>query len=190
MPQIALEPPSGTRMTSEGSAPVASARPVAVGMPVARPAEERPRGTRGDADPLPDPLAAVRERRAGDLVVWLASTRPDGTPHLLPLWFAWEGGGLLLFSKPHARKVEHIRRNPRVLLAFGSPGGGMDVDLVDAEAELVDAPSAQVVADGALARYRDAMDALGIDPVRFLATYSQPIRVRGARRWNWGQPGW
>jgi len=66
-------------------------------------------------------LAANRIRRflESEPVVWVSTVRPDGTPHLVPIWFWWDGEALLVFSKPDAQKVRNLRANPSVMLALG-----------------------------------------------------------------------
>ncbi len=34
-------------------------------------------------------MAAVRQRMQGERNIWMATTRPDGRPHVAPLWFVW-----------------------------------------------------------------------------------------------------
>ena len=38
-----------------------------------------------------------------DRVVWLGSVQDDGSPHLVPVWFHWDGEQIVAFSKPNAR---------------------------------------------------------------------------------------
>ena len=58
-----------------------------------------------------------------DPVVWLSSVRSDGRPHVVPVWFHWDGERIVAFSKPNARKVDNLRDQPSVMLAVGTPGG-------------------------------------------------------------------
>ena len=44
-----------------------------------------------------------------DSVVWLSSVQPNGRPHLVPVWFHWDGERIVAFSKPNARKVGNLR---------------------------------------------------------------------------------
>ena len=78
-------------------------------------------------------LAATRIRRflEAEPVVWLSTVRPDGTPHLVPIWFWWDGEALLVFSKPDAQKVRNLRANPSVMLALGDAEADFDVGLVE-----------------------------------------------------------
>jgi nitroimidazol reductase NimA-like FMN-containing flavoprotein (pyridoxamine 5'-phosphate oxidase superfamily) len=38
-------------------------------------------------------------------VVWLSSVRPDRRPHIVPIWFSWDGREILIASKPDAQKI-------------------------------------------------------------------------------------
>ena len=51
----------------------------------------------------------------------LATINQDGTPHVLPLWYLHEGGDVLMTTRPTARKVRNIRRDPRVTVCIDRP---------------------------------------------------------------------
>ncbi len=97
-------------------------------------------------------------------VVWLSSIRPDGAPHLLPLWFHWDGASILVFSKPGAQKVRNLRVNPRVMVAVGEPGSSFDVELIEADAELLPAPTQDLLPDGFVRKYATHMARGGVTP--------------------------
>jgi PPOX class probable F420-dependent enzyme len=50
--------------------------------------------------------------------IWLASVRPDGRPHLAPIWFAWHAGKVYLCTEPASIKARNIQHNARVSLAL------------------------------------------------------------------------
>ena len=50
--------------------------------------------------------------------IWVASVRPDGRPHLAPVWFAWHAGKLYVCTEPGSVKARNISQNPRVALAL------------------------------------------------------------------------
>ncbi len=118
-------------------------------------------------------------------IAWLSTVRPDGRPHVVPTWFSWDGTSFLLFSKPDAVKVRNIRRVPAVMLAIGDPLADFDVQLIEGEAVLLDAPTAQVMPAGHLARYRAWLEAIGLDRDEYVTTYSQAIRIRPTRFLPW-----
>jgi PPOX class probable F420-dependent enzyme len=129
---------------------------------------------------------ALRE----DPVVWLSSVQRDGRPHLVPVWFHWDGDRIVAFSKPNARKVDNLRDDPRVMLAVGTPGIDFDVELIEATAELPAAPAAEVIDEGFGAKYRDLLRRAGLTVQRFAEVYSQPIVIRPTRFLGYGGQGW
>jgi PPOX class probable F420-dependent enzyme len=135
--------------------------------------------------PARPPNARAERLLRDERVVWVSSTRPDGRPHVVPIWFSWDGEALLIFSKPHARKVENLRRNPAVMLAFGDVEHDFDVQLVDGRAELLDRPTAEILPPSHLAKYAEEMAAIGLSPAEYAATYSQVIRVVPLRFLGW-----
>jgi PPOX class probable F420-dependent enzyme len=144
-------------------------------------------GTMSDMDATRDALAAARIDRMlrSESVVWLSSVGADGGPHLVPVWFSWDGASLLIASKPHAKKVRNLRANPSVMLAVGEPDEDFDVGMIEGVAELLDAPAAAALPAAHLAKYRDQRAAIGLSEEEFLATYSQVIRVRPTRFLPW-----
>jgi len=51
----------------------------------------------------------------------LATINPDGTPHLVPIWYLHDGGDLLIVTNTASRKVRNIRRDPRVTVCVDRP---------------------------------------------------------------------
>jgi PPOX class probable F420-dependent enzyme len=52
--------------------------------------------------------------------VWLATVRPDGRPHLTPIWFVWTDDHLWVCTGADSVKVRNVRRNPKVSVALES----------------------------------------------------------------------
>src|SRR5215468_12329926 len=109
------------------------------------------------ARPGYDPDVAVTARRvlpmlAQERVVWLSTVRPDGTPHLVPTWFLWDGEALLIWSKPNAVKVRNLRANPRLMVAVGDADADFNVGLIEASATFAE-PAATAVPDAFFAKY-------------------------------------
>ena len=44
----------------------------------------------------------------------LATLRPDGSPHLAPVWHLYDGEKLLILSSPTSVKVQNLRGDPRI----------------------------------------------------------------------------
>ena len=124
-------------------------------------------------------LAAARIRRflEEEPVVWLSTVRPDGTPHIVPVWFWWDGEAVLVFSKPDARKVRNMAANPAVMLAVGDPDEDFDVGLLEGRAELLEATTAEVMPAAHLEKYAERLAVIGVTAESYAATYSQVVRI-------------
>lgn len=142
--------------------------------------------------PVEDPLCRPDAARClrDDPVIWLSSVQGDGRPHVVPVWFHWDGERIVAFSKPNARKVRNLRDQPRVMLAVGTPGPDFDVELIEATAELLDQPAEQVMPEGFGEKYRDLLRRAGLSLQRFAEVYSQPILLRPTRFVGYGGTGW
>lgn len=138
--------------------------------------------------PRPRPAAELALRR--DSVVWLSSIQTDGRPHLVPLWFVWDGERIVAFSKPRARKIDNLRGNPRVMVAVGTPGPDFGVELIEASAELPDQPAIDLMPSGFGPKYRELLRRAGLSVQRFAEVYSQPIILRPTRFLGYGGHGW
>ena len=127
-------------------------------------------------------------------VVGLSTVRPDGHPHLVPLWFWWDGEAVLFASKPDARKVANLRANAGCMLAVGDPDADFDVALIEARAEITGLATSELLAAGLLDKYADRMAVAGLDAATFAATYSLVVRVKPTRWLPWhgrsARPAW
>lgn len=64
---------------------------------------------------LPEPAEVpdtIRELLRLRLVVTLGTVNTDGTPHLTPIWFRFDGGRLYLPTGSTSRKVRNLRARP------------------------------------------------------------------------------
>ncbi len=126
----------------------------------------------------------VEDRLRSDGIVWIGTVRDDGQPHLVPVWFLWEGATAPIFSKPD-QKVRNLRHNPRPTLHFNSTSEGGDVVVLEGEAELLEQPSAEVVGPAYVEKYAEGIRSLGMTPESMAAEYHQPIRFRPAKVLAW-----
>jgi PPOX class probable F420-dependent enzyme len=109
-----------------------------------------------------------------DVVVWLTTVAPSGAPLPTPVWFEWDGADTVrLRSLPTARRVEHIRANPRVALNFAGDGQGGDIVVLSGTAS----PADEGPSDAYVSKYRAHMERLGMTPDEFAARYAQPIAI-------------
>lgn len=130
-------------------------------------------------------LAEARLARflAEEPVIWLSTVRPDGTPHLVPTWFAWDGETVVLMSKPGAQKARNLRANDHAMLALGDAEDDFDVGLLEARAELIE--DAGELPPAFAAKYADRIATLGLTMEAFAAIYSLTIRLTPTRALGW-----
>jgi PPOX class probable F420-dependent enzyme len=127
---------------------------------------------------LRDPKDAhVDARLRAEPIIWLSSVRPDGRPHLVPVWFLWDGAAVLIFSKPGAQKVRNLRHSPQVMLALDSADEGEDIVLLNGRAELLGAGAPQSTLPEYAAKYAALMERLNITAESMAKEYTQAIRV-------------
>ena len=132
---------------------------------------------------------SVEQALRRDPVVWLSSVQADGRPHVVPVWFHWDGERIVAFSKPRARKIDNLRDQPCVMLAVGTPGPDFEVELIEAIAELPARPADELMPEGFGAKYRDLLHRAGLTVQRFTEVYSQPIVLRPTRFLGYGGGG-
>jgi PPOX class probable F420-dependent enzyme len=128
-------------------------------------------------------VARVRPMLAEERVVWLSTVRPDGTPHLVPTWFLWDGEALVVFSKPGAAKVRNLRANPRLMVAVGDPEDDFAVGLIEAAATCLEHDA--LIPDAFFAKYAGELGRGRLDAPSFRATYTQTIRIVPTRYLQW-----
>lgn len=138
----------------------------------------------------PPSSAPIEERLRREATIWLSSIRPDGRPHVVPVWFFWNGQVFDLFSKPTAQKVRNVREHPDVMIGIGEPDEEWDVELIEGTATALAEPTAHVVSPALFDKYAAAMQRAGLDRDTYVRVYSQPVRIRPTRFVGYGGKGW
>jgi PPOX class probable F420-dependent enzyme len=125
--------------------------------------------------------ARAARRLREDVVIWLTTVSPAGSPLPAPVWFVWDGAeSVRIYSQPGAR-VRNLEANPRVSLNFDGDRRGGDIVVLAGEAAIVrDEPPAHQAADY-LEKYRDQIARIGMTPETFAQRYSEPVRIRITR---------
>ena len=126
--------------------------------------------------------ARFDRRLRTDEIIWLSTVRPDGRPHLVPIWFLWEEGGtILFFSQPNVQKVRNINHMRHVVMALDTADEGEDVVIVEGEAELLPAGTVDSTLPAYVEKYAQLMRRIDTSPEKMAADYSQAIRVTPRR---------
>lgn len=59
------------------------------------------------------PWSWAEERLEESHNYWIATARPDGRPHLMPVWGVWHGACLWFSTGPESVKARNLDANPR-----------------------------------------------------------------------------
>ena len=65
-----------------------------------------------------DPTQAAATRLEQAKNVWVATVRPDGRPHLVPVWFVVDDDRWYICTAPRSVKARNLMVNPEVALAL------------------------------------------------------------------------
>ena len=131
--------------------------------------------------------AHVNKRLQNEKMIWLSTVRPNGRPHLVPVWFFWDGTTILIFSQPNAQKVRDIRHNSSVMLALDTAQEGDDVVLIEGDAVLLDPASVNATQSAYAQKYESWMQRMGSNAEALAKEYSQPIRVIPTKFISWNE---
>jgi len=136
-------------------------------------------------DFLPDPATPygerVRRRLREDVVIWLTTVGSDLTPHPNPVWFLWEGDSVLIYNLTTARRVQHVKRRPRVSLNFDGDRRGGDIVVLTGTAQVSQGEPPPHEHAAYVAKYGAMMARVSGTLEQFSQRYSVPLRVRELR---------
>ena len=129
--------------------------------------------------------AHIDRRLRTEPIIWLGSVRPDGRPHLVPVWFLWDGTTITIYSQPKAQKIRNLQANPHITLALEALDEGGDIAIFGGEATLPDIGDKTTLLAAYAAKYSAGIAELGMNPESMAASYSQPIQVAPGRLITW-----
>jgi hypothetical protein len=144
--------------------------------PQARPAQAPPTYGFPKSEEALLPWARAVAQLEAARYYWLATTRPDGRPHVTPLWGVWVEGALYFDGLPTTRWGRNLAANPAAAIHLES---GEDVLILEGVVEdlTTDADLGRRITDAWNAKYgRLAPDPAANGIVR--------LRPRTARAWS------
>ncbi len=65
---------------------------------------------------------------------WVATTRPDGRPHVVPVWGLWMDGAFYFGTEAESRKGRNLATNPHIVVHLES---GDDAVIIEGQAQRV-----------------------------------------------------
>jgi hypothetical protein len=125
---------------------------------------------------IPDDLAGTlpwswaEERLAAAATYWVATVRPDGRPHLVPLWAAWHAGRLWLEGGAATRRARNLELEPSLTVAIDLPFDGA------------------VILEGTAERHLGVSPRLAAELIVAFAKYAGPPRSYRVDPANWADP--
>jgi PPOX class probable F420-dependent enzyme len=129
--------------------------------------------------------ARVEVRLRDDMVAWLVTVAPNGTPVPTPVWFWWDGEAIVVYSQRDKPKLRHIAANPRVAVVLRTDELGDHLIVITADAVADPELPAADANPAYVTKYRDLIARLGTDPRGFAAEYAVPIRLRPTQLRAW-----
>jgi PPOX class probable F420-dependent enzyme len=136
-------------------------------------------------DPNDPKHAHAEERLKAELIVWLTTVDPDGQPQSTPVWFWWNDGTFVVYSRSGARKVRNIATNPSVSLHLEGTRVGGDNVIFEGNAEpWADGPPANEL-PGYIEKYQQRIESYGWTAESFADDYPDALRVTPTRTRIW-----
>jgi PPOX class probable F420-dependent enzyme len=83
------------------------------------------------------PWKRVVEQMAQARNYWIGTVRPDGRPHVMPVWGIWLNDTFLFSTSRSSQKARNLSRNPRLVVHLES---GDDVVILEGAAEEITDP--------------------------------------------------
>jgi PPOX class probable F420-dependent enzyme len=115
--------------------------------------------------------------------IWLGTTRPDGRPHAVPVWYIWDERSIYFISGRNLQKSKNLARQPWIVVHAGD---GDDVIILEGSVTIVKDQSELERIDAA---YREKY----VDPGSGAqATIFEPdadlyhVHVRRVMAWEYG----
>jgi PPOX class probable F420-dependent enzyme len=121
--------------------------------------------------------ARAARRLRDELIYWLVTTGPDGTPQPSPVWALWDAETLLIYSQADTPKLRNVAARPKVAVHLDGDGRGGDIVTVTGDARIdPGAPPADRV-EAYVTKYRAGMQRIGMTPESFARAYPVALRI-------------
>ena len=115
--------------------------------------------------------------------IWVSSTRPDGRPHAVPVWFTWDGRTLYFATHESSQKARNLERQAWAVIHAGD---GDDVIILEGVAEIVtDAAEFKQVDAARGEKYVDPGSGAR-DTILVEGTILYRVRVHHVMAWMYG----
>jgi pyridoxine/pyridoxamine 5'-phosphate oxidase len=72
--------------------------------------------------------------------IWISTTRPDGRPHSVPLWYVWDGKSIYFITQRSTQKAHNLAQQPYAIIHAGD---GDDAIILEGPVVIVTDPTEQ-----------------------------------------------
>ena len=95
-------------------------------------------------------MAKLSQQEISDLLsephlTHLATVRPDGRPHLTPIWYVETDGKAFVMANANSVKFRNVRHNPKVSLSIATDQRPYKYVVLEGEGRIVDENLYQVI---------------------------------------------
>ena len=112
-----------------------------------------------------------------DHIGWLATIRPDGRPHLVPIWFYWTGKELIANAEPGSQKIKNMQANPFLSLSLDDTHGGKEPIVLEGRASIGSIADDDAAMSLFYEKYRETMTQMKWPEEEARKTHSVLIRI-------------
>lgn len=111
----------------------------------------------------------------------------DGGIHLVPMWFLWKGGRLLIPTNHATQKVRNLERDPRATVTIDDSGVGLDLRGITLRCavDIVRAPRSYALNRAIHLKYLSSTERDLPHVNAYLSTDDVTIRLRPLRAFTW-----
>jgi len=73
----------------------------------------------------------------GFRAIWVSTTRSNGRPHAVPVWYLWDGQQIYFATSPASQKAKNLTNQPSIVVHAGD---GDDVIILEGSVNVVTEP--------------------------------------------------
>lgn len=133
-------------------------------------------------------LESLLQKFADAEAIWYSSVRPDGRPHLAPIWHVWQANAAWVVTRSSSVRARNLAGNPHVALSLADPMHPLILE--GRAAEAVDAvelirPLFKQKYNWDIATDNEYQFIIRVTPTKLLAWGSH-----GDGRWRFDGDGW
>lgn len=127
----------------------------------------------------------VQGRLESDIVGWLVTVAPDGTPQASVISFFWDGDTILFYSEPDTWKLRNIAANPRVSFHLNSDELGNEMVAIEGDAWIDEEAPRSDEFPAYVEKYTDPYRRWGMEAGATALQFGVAVRIRPTRIRAW-----